>query len=90
MESKIEIADLVKPKFEPGSEVYRVVRDTRHRINSVQRVVIERVRFTVTFRTDYNGRNQTRETDLAYDLLGNGTAHEESLFATLGEIKELA
>jgi len=89
MDSKIEIADLVKPKFEPRDMVYQVVRDNNRRVNSVRRVMIEQVRFTVTFGS-VNGREKTRRTELVYDLLNNGQAHEESLFATLGEIKELA
>ncbi|MCZ4331056.1 hypothetical protein [Castellaniella denitrificans] len=76
----VEIADLVKPKFKAGQIVYLRHSDT-HGIESIRRVLIEEIRFTVSFKRG-GGNSQHRQTDLVYDLLNAGQARESDLFAS--------
>jgi len=77
----IDIADLVKPKFQPGQLVYLVNYDT-HGVESVRRVLIDEIRFTVSFKRGSGGKTY-RETVLVYDLLNCGQSREDRLFANL-------
>lgn len=76
----IEIADLVKPKFNAGQIVYLRHSDT-HGIEFIRRVLIEEIRFTVSFKRG-GGSSQYRETELVYDLLNAGRAREDDLFSS--------
>lgn len=84
----VEIADLVKPKFEAGQTVYLRVSDT-HGIESIRRVLIDQIRFTVAFKRS-SDRRQYRITRLVYDLLNNGEAEEGMLFASPEEAAKVA
>lgn len=86
MNQKIEIADLIKPKFQPGQVVYVLRRDTDG-IESIRRALIDEIRFTVRFVRDGNPKKQT---NLVYDLLNLGQTHEKSLFATPEEAARAA
>lgn len=77
----IDIADLVQPKFQPGQLVYLVSSDT-HGIESVRRVLVEEIRFIVSFKRGTGGKAY-RETSLGYHLLNSGVAREDQLFASL-------
>lgn len=79
----IEIADLIKPKFQPGKIVY-ILRSDTNGIESIRRALIDEIRFTVRFTRDQNSDCQ-KSTELVYDLLNLGQAREESLFATAEE-----
>lgn len=77
----VDIADLVQPKFKAGQIVYLRRSDT-HGLESIRRVLIEEIRFTVSFKRRRGAEGQYRETDLVYDLLNAGQARESDLFAS--------
>ncbi len=87
MKTTVEIADLIQPKFKPRDEVFLADFDHNGRLQSVRRVMIEEIRFTVRFyEGPYSGGyKQEREVALVYDLLNNGQASEKRLFATAEE-----
>lgn len=87
MESKIEIADLVKPKFKPHDEVFLVDFNYNGRLQSIRKVVIDEIRFTVRFYVAQTGARfeQARKVELVYHLLNKGQASEDRLFATAEE-----
>lgn len=88
MKTTVEIADLIQPKFKPRDEVFLADFDYSGRLQSVQRVMIEEIRFTVRFYAgpySGGGYEQERAVDLVYDLLNNGHTSENRLFATAEE-----
>lgn len=88
----VEIADLIQPKFKPRDEVFLADFDHNGRLQSIRRVMVDEVRFTVRFYAgSYSGRyTQEREATLVYDLLNNGQAFESRLFATAEEAARAA
>ena len=87
MDTQIDIADLVKPKFLPREEVFRVSRDHNNDIVMVKKVRIESVHFRVRFECDCG--QQVRKTTLEYVLCsGEGTAWEGSLYKNFDDIPE--
>ena len=86
-DQKIDIADLVKPKFLPGEQVY-VVRSDSHGINSISRVLVDEVRFIVSFNRNPGG--PSRKTKLVYGLLNYGESSEDCLYATLDDVARSA
>lgn len=79
----VEIADLIKPKFQPGELVYLVRTDT-HGVEAVLRVLINEVRYVVSFKR--TSGPPYRSANLAYDLLNNGSVSEDRLFKTLDDV----
>lgn len=85
METKIDVADLIKPKFQPRQTVYLVEKDSSNTVTLIKQVLIERVRFEVTFYMEKGGK-QCRTTKLIYELTNSRETYEEALFANLSDI----
>lgn len=82
----INIADLVKPKFQPGQTVFHVTRDYNNRVQSIQPRRIERVVFAVHI-TNEKGVEK-RAAHLTY-YFGNGVeAFESQIVSSLNDLSE--
>ncbi|MDE4918593.1 hypothetical protein ACUXAV_000692 [Cupriavidus metallidurans] len=88
-EQTVNIADLIKPKFEAGQEVFAFSRDYRGRIESVRPYRIQTIRFVVEIKYDNQGRGNpiSRSQSLRYFMVGAGSEFQESqLVASLDDL----
>lgn len=89
MDQTINIADLVRPKFEAGQDVFVIGRDYRGRIESVRPYRIQTIRFTVEIVHDAQRRGNpvSRSQSLRYYMVGAGSdVPESSIIASLDDL----
>lgn len=83
MNQQIDIADLIKPKFEPGQMVFIITRDDHKKVRKILRARIEMVDFTVKF----IGRG--RNTSLVYYTNNSSIpVFESDIVASLDDLDE--
>lgn len=85
-EQTVNIADLIKPKFEAGQDVFAFARDYRGRIEWVRPHRITTIRFTVEINYDQGTTRTnpvTRKQSLRYFMAGGADFSEDNLVASL-------
>lgn len=86
METSINIADLIKPKFEVGQDVWIVDRDYNSRISRIYLHRVSAINFRVEIEQDRQGK-EVRKTKLEYvGVNGAGPWVEGQLLASLDDI----
>src|SRR3546814_12667296 len=82
MEQTINLADLVKPKFEAGQDVYAVGRDYRGKIEWVRPIRIESIEFKVVIKRHPGGLNggprTSRDVWMRYYAVSGSAEYSES------------
>lgn len=88
-EQTVNIADLIKPKFEAGQTVFAFWRDYRGRIEWVRPYRIQTIQFVVEIKHDNQSRGNpvSRSQSLRYFMAGGGSEfYESQLVANLDEL----
>lgn len=87
MDTNINIADLIKPKFSAGQEVFYVERDHNRKLTGVWKRVISKITFMVSIASDRGV--EKRETNLVYEFdRGHSSAFESQLVASINDLPE--
>jgi hypothetical protein len=81
----INIAELVKPKFKPGQDVWVASREYNNRISHIRPVRISSVDYIVTIMVDKHGAEH-RQTTLRYMTIRGEELSEGNLFTSLDDI----
>lgn len=83
MEQTVNIADLIKPKFEAGQDVFAFGRDYRGRIEWVRPYRVQTIQFVVEIKYDNQARGNpvSRSQSLRYFMVGGGCEFQESQLA---------
>lgn len=85
-EQTVNIADLIRPKFEAGQEVFAFSRDYRGRIEWVRPYRIQTIQFVVEIKCDNQARGNpvSRSQSLRYFMVSGGSEfREDQLVASL-------
>lgn len=88
VEQTVNIADLVKPKFNAGQDVFAFSRDYRGRIEWVRPYRIQTIQFLVDIKYDAQSRGNpvTRSQSLRYYMNGGAEFHESNLVTSLDDL----
>ncbi|MBU9386610.1 hypothetical protein [Burkholderia multivorans] len=85
MNQAVDIAELVKPKFKPGQDVWAVIREYNNRISHIRPVRIDSIDYLVNISVDKHG-TEHRQTALLYRTPRGEEMAEETLFSSLDDI----
>jgi hypothetical protein len=88
VETNINIADLVQPKFKVGQDVWVVQRSYSGRIEHLMARRIHAIDFAVEIKNDRDGR-EVRSTKLVYRGTNSREWGEELLYASLNDIPDV-